>query len=48
VKAGNSGLHFLRTSGEKVNMSVDKRDILFLPPLARLPILAKPVHIYGR
>ncbi len=32
----------------KVNMYVDKRELFFLPPLARLPILAKPVHIYGR
>jgi hypothetical protein len=32
----------------KVNMSVDKRELFFLSPLAGLPILAKPVHIYGR
>jgi len=32
----------------KVNMYVDKRGIFFLPPLARLSILAKPVHTYGR
>ena len=32
----------------KVNMYVDKRGLLSLPPLTGLPILAKPVHIYGR
>jgi hypothetical protein len=32
----------------KVNMSVDKRELFFLPPLTCLPILAKPVQHYGR
>jgi hypothetical protein len=32
----------------KVNMYVDKRELFFLPPLAGLSILAKPVHSYGR
>jgi len=32
----------------KVNMYVDKRELFFLPPLTGLPILAKPVHSYGR
>ncbi|MDI9534216.1 MAG: hypothetical protein QM238_11275, partial [Bacteroidota bacterium] len=32
----------------KVNMYVNKRELLSLTALTRLPILAKPVHIYGR
>jgi hypothetical protein len=39
---------FYFTPVQKVNMSVDKREILFLSPLTRLPILAKPVQLYGR
>jgi hypothetical protein len=48
VKAGISGLHFFELPVQKVNMSVDKRELLFLPPLPSMPILAKPVQRYGR